>query len=77
MENSAVFSNQSSGNIHPEVKNSFIAPTEGHNSEGSCSDVPRRVKWQNSGKKMEVSKLSKIDPPGIGLKYCFVLCTCA
>ena len=74
MENSTVFSNQSSGNIHPEVKNSFITPTEGHNSGDSHSDVLCRVKWQKSDKKMEASKLSKFDPPGIGLKYFFVLC---
>ncbi|XP_066308676.1 uncharacterized protein [Miscanthus floridulus] len=62
MENSTVFSNQSSGNIHPEVKNSFITPTEGHNSGDSRSDVLCRVKWQKSDKKM-ASKLSKFDPP--------------
>jgi hypothetical protein len=63
----------SSGNIHPEVKNSFITPTEGHNSGDSRSDFLCRVKWQKSDKKMEASKLSKFDPPGIGLKYFFVL----
>nr|CAB3472723.1 unnamed protein product [Digitaria exilis] len=62
MENTAVFSNQSSGNIQPEVKNSFIAPTEGHNSGDSRSDVFHKVKWQKSDKKMEASKLSKVDP---------------
>nr|CAB3476778.1 unnamed protein product [Digitaria exilis] len=65
MENTAVFSNQSSGNIQPEVKNSFIAPTEGHNSGDSRSDVFRKVKWQKSDKKMEASKLSKVDPRGL------------
>ncbi|RLM93368.1 hypothetical protein C2845_PM08G09150 [Panicum miliaceum] len=62
MENTMVFPNQSSGNVQPEVKNGFIAPTEGHNSGDSRSDVFRRVKWQKSDKKMEVSKLSKVDP---------------
>ncbi|CAO2193060.1 unnamed protein product [Urochloa humidicola] len=61
MENTTAFSNQSSGNIQPEVKSSFIAPTERHNSGDSRSDVCRRVK-QKSDKKMDTSKLSKVDP---------------
>jgi hypothetical protein len=73
MENTMVFPNQSSGNVQPEVKNGFIAPTEGHNSGDSRSDVFRRVKWQKSDKKMEVSKLSKVDPGGKGLKFCCVV----
>ncbi|CAO2180384.1 unnamed protein product [Urochloa humidicola] len=60
MENTTVFSNQSSGTIQPEVKSSFIAPTEGHNSGDSRSDVYRRAK-QKSEKKMDTSKLSKVD----------------
>jgi len=56
-----VFPNQSSGNVQPEVKNGFIGPTEGHYSGDSHSDVFRRVKWQKSDNKMEVSKLSKVD----------------
>jgi len=61
MENTMVFPNQSSGNVQPEVKNGFIGPTEGHYSGDSHSDVFRRVKWQKSDNKMEVSKLSKVD----------------
>ncbi|KAL6849907.1 hypothetical protein ACP4OV_020534 [Aristida adscensionis] len=64
MENNTVLSNQSSGNIQPALKSSSIAPTEGHASEDSLSGVFRRVKWQKSDskKKMEASKLSKVDP---------------
>ncbi|CAO2203107.1 unnamed protein product [Urochloa humidicola] len=62
MENTMVFSNQSSGNIQSEVKSSFIAPTEGHNCGDSHSDVFRKVKGQKSDKKMDISKLSKVDP---------------
>ncbi|XP_062190700.1 uncharacterized protein LOC133893629 isoform X2 [Phragmites australis] len=62
MENNVVFSNHSSGNIQPEVKSDFIPPTEGHTSGDSLSHVFRRVKWQKSDKKMEASKLSKVDP---------------
>jgi len=69
MENTMVFPNQSSGNVQPEVKNGFIGPTEGHYSGDSHSDVFRRVKWQKSDNKMEVSKLSKVDSGGKVLKF--------
>ncbi|CAL4964339.1 unnamed protein product [Urochloa decumbens] len=62
MENTTVFTNQSSGNIQPEVKSSFIVPTEGHSCGDSHSDAFRKVKWQKSDKKMDISKLSKVDP---------------
>jgi len=58
MDNTMVF--PCNENVQPEVKNGFIAPTEGHNSGDSRSDVFRRVNWQKSDKKMEVS--SKVDP---------------
>ena len=65
MDNTMVF--PCNENVQPEVKNGFIAPTEGHNSGDSRSDVFRRVNWQKSDKKMEVS--SKVDPGGKGLKF--------
>ncbi|XP_062207676.1 uncharacterized protein LOC133909315 [Phragmites australis] len=62
MQNNTVFSNHSSGNIQPELKSGSITPTEGHTGGDSLSDVFRRVKRQKSDKKMEASKLSKVDP---------------
>ncbi|TVU22541.1 hypothetical protein EJB05_32248 [Eragrostis curvula] len=61
MENNAVFSNHSSGNTQPELKSGSVAPTECHTGGDGRADVFRRVKGQKSDKKMEASKLSKID----------------
>ncbi|KAK3159956.1 hypothetical protein QOZ80_1BG0053320 [Eleusine coracana subsp. coracana] len=62
MENNAVFSNHSSGNIQPYLKSGSVAPAEGDNSGDGRYDVFSRVKGQKSEKKMEASKLSKVDP---------------
>ncbi|KAK3163527.1 hypothetical protein QOZ80_1AG0004840 [Eleusine coracana subsp. coracana] len=62
MENNAVFSNHSSGNIQPYLKSGSVAPAEGDNSGDRRYDVFSRVKGQKSEKKMEASKLSKVDP---------------
>ncbi|KAF7022213.1 hypothetical protein CFC21_035026 [Triticum aestivum] len=59
MENAALFSNHSSGNIRPELKSGSIAPTEGHPNEDNLPDVFRGVKCQKPDKKMEASKRSK------------------
>lgn len=64
MENNTVFSNHSSGYIQPELKSVSVAPTEGDNNGDCRADVFHRVKLQKSNKKMEASKLSKVDPRG-------------
>ncbi|VAH59878.1 unnamed protein product [Triticum turgidum subsp. durum] len=67
MENAALFSNHSSGNIRPELKSGSIAPTEGHPNEDNLPDVFRGVKCQKPDKKMEASKRSKAGLQGIVL----------
>jgi hypothetical protein len=72
MENNTAFSNHSSGDIQPELKSGSIASTGGLAGDGQA-DVFRRVKWHKSDKKMEASKLSKVDPQGKGTNLCSVL----
>jgi len=61
MEIPTYFSNHSSGSIRPETKSGSIAPTEGFSNGGSPSDLLHKVKWHNSEKKMETSKVARPD----------------
>lgn len=74
MENAAMFSNHNSGNIRPELKSGSVAPTEGHPSENSLSDI-RGIRWQKSDKKMEAFRRSKGVPRGIK-NWCSVVLFC-
>jgi hypothetical protein len=64
MENNTVFSNHSSGNIQPELKNGSPVSAGGPTAGDGRADVFHKVKWHKSDKKMEASKLSKVDPRG-------------
>uniref|UniRef100_A0A0E0JGN2 RING-type domain-containing protein n=1 Tax=Oryza punctata TaxID=4537 RepID=A0A0E0JGN2_ORYPU len=65
MENSMLFSNQSSGNIQQELKSGSIAPTEGHPYDDNLSDLSCSVKSKKPESKMEPTKYLKADSQAV------------
>ncbi|PWZ09808.1 hypothetical protein Zm00014a_026529 [Zea mays] len=65
MDIPTLFSNHSSGSIHPHTKSGSVAPTEGFSNGNSLGTSPSNVfhgaKWHKSDKKMEARKVTKSD----------------
>jgi hypothetical protein len=68
MDIPTLFSNHSSGSIHPHTKSGSVAPTEGFSNGNSLGTSPSNVfhgaKWHKSDKKMEARKVTKSDSRG-------------